>query len=123
MTPADDPVALAERVLTILEEGSFSATYKYALLVAILDLCLERTDDAGLPPESLTTRQLADKVVEIYWDHALPFHIHGPLRQGGGQAGTQAEIIRRIADFRAKWTGADADTVHRCRLRHPKRTS
>ena len=44
MTHDQDAIALAERVLAILEEGSFSSTYKYALFIGILDLCIEKTD-------------------------------------------------------------------------------
>jgi len=51
MTHDQDAIALAERVLAILEEGSFSATYKFALFVAILDLCIEKTErDAAYNP-------------------------------------------------------------------------
>ena len=44
MSSGRDGIALAERVLAILEEGSFSSTYKYALFIAILDLCIENTE-------------------------------------------------------------------------------
>ena len=43
MASDQDAIALAERVLGILDEGGFSATYKFALFTAILDLCIENT--------------------------------------------------------------------------------
>ena len=36
-----DTIAFAERVLTLLDDGSFTATYKYAVLLGLTDLCLE----------------------------------------------------------------------------------
>jgi len=43
MTGDQGAIALAEHVLSMLDEGSFSATYKFALFTAILDLCIENT--------------------------------------------------------------------------------
>jgi HNH endonuclease len=113
-----DAIALAERVLSILEEGGFSATYKLALFTAILDLCIEKTSVHGSPPDTLTTRQLADKVVELYWNHVTPYGGIGTLRQGGGH-GEQATIVSRIERARAQWADAQTDTPYRGRQVHP----
>ena len=96
-----DPIGLAERVLGILSEGSFSATYKFALFIAILDLCIENTSTKGLTPTSLTTRELAQKVVELYWPQVAPYPGVGVLRFGGGM-GEQAEIVSRILHLRER---------------------
>ncbi len=114
----NDAIALAERVLGILNEGSFSATYKFALFIAILDLCIEKTSTKGVPPETLTTRQLAAKVIELYWAHAMPYGTHGTLRQGGNRPGQQAEILRAVVEARAGHADAQTDTVQRFRQRH-----
>ena len=50
-----------------------------------LDLCIERTEASGAPPSSLTTRELATKVVELSWNHVAPYGTHGTLRFGGGR--------------------------------------
>lgn len=115
------PIDLAERVLGLLDQGSFSATYKYALLLALLDLCLEKTSGKGLPPESVTTRQLADKVVELYWPHATPYRGARVLRQGGVREGNQAEIVRAIAELRGGLARNPDQPVFRARLTHPQR--
>ena len=117
MAGDQDALALAERILGILDEGGFSATYKFALFVAILDLCIEKTKPGGAPPTTLTTRDLALKVAELYWDHAVPYGAHGTLRQGGVRTGHQAEIVRAIEDARAAWADGQSDTFHRARLR------
>jgi hypothetical protein len=120
MTRHRDALALAERVLAILEEGSFSSTYKYALFIAILDLCIEKTEASGSPPSSLTTRELATKVVELCWNHVAPYGTHGTLRFGGGR-GEQAVILRRIQEVRVRWGSEHSDTVFRFQTLHPDR--
>ena len=113
-----DAIALAERVLAILDEGRFSTTYKFALFTAFLDLCMEKTSTKGVVPSVLTTYELASKVVESYWDHSLPYGQHGVLRQGGNKGG-QAEILRRICEAREVRAGARSDTIFRARLQDP----
>ena len=38
-----------------------------------MDLCLEHCDRFGEPGPKVTTRQLAEKVVDLYWSHTTPF--------------------------------------------------
>jgi len=83
------PLALAERILDLLDQGRFTATYKYAVLLALLDLCLENAARDGAAPDLLTTRQLAVKIVELYWPHTRPWAA-GALRQSSGPGGGQA---------------------------------
>jgi hypothetical protein len=113
-----DAIALAERVLSILEEGGFSATYKFALFTAILDLCIEKSTDHGTLPETLTTRQLALKVVDLYWNHATPYGSIGTLRQGGGR-GEQATILWHIEEARARWVDLETTSTYRASRAHP----
>jgi hypothetical protein len=104
VTSADQrgAIGFAERILELLDEGRFTATYKYAVLLALIEVCLERTEASGIPPDVVTTRQLADKIVEIYWPHTLPFARRaesGVLKQN---ITGQAEIISAITQFRAR---------------------
>ncbi len=120
MTRDEDALAIAERILGILGDGSFSATYKFALVIALLDVCIENTAHNGMPPSSVTTRQLAERVLELYWSHAVPFREHGVLRQGGNHEGQQAEILRDIDAFRVVLGASGGDTLHRARVTHPR---
>jgi 5-methylcytosine-specific restriction endonuclease McrA len=97
-----DAIRFAEKVLELLDEGRYTATYKYAVLLSLIDPCLEGTQTSGAPPEMVTTRQLADKIVEIYWPHTTPFASRaqaGVLRQNKGG---QAEILSAILNFRSR---------------------
>ena len=53
-----DAIKLAERMLALLDRGSFFATYKYAVLLGLMDLCMEHTSKSGAPCDFVTTREL-----------------------------------------------------------------
>jgi 5-methylcytosine-specific restriction endonuclease McrA len=90
-------IAFAERLLTLLDEGSFTATYKYAVILGLTDLCLQDSTRSGAAPPSVTTRQLAEKVVELYWPQARAYRARVLLQNSGRQAG----ILREITLFQA----------------------
>jgi 5-methylcytosine-specific restriction endonuclease McrA len=116
--PAVEPVAFAEKVLALLELGSFAATYKYALFTAIMDLCLEQSSPSGTHPTTLTTRQLAEKVIDLYWQHVTPYEGGAILRQGGVRAGNQAEILKAISGHRSRYAASGGASLFRARLDH-----
>lgn len=100
-TSEDDAIAFAEKVFTLLDETRYTTTYKLAVLLGLMDLCLENTSGPGSPPDTLTSRQLAEKVTEIYWPHTLPFgspRTSTVLKQA---TGGQAEILSYIDQFRS----------------------
>ncbi|MBS1119892.1 MAG: endonuclease [Deltaproteobacteria bacterium] len=115
----DDTVAFAEKVLALLQQGSFTATYKYAVLIGLIDLSLEGYTAAGLPPESITTPQLAEVVVRLYWPQVAPFEAidGGVLRQN---TRGQAEIVRLVAQARAHLGGGGGAPIERVRRQAPK---
>lgn len=103
--PAQDPISFAERILAILEEGSFATTYKFALLLAILDACQENIGADGSLPETIPTWRLAEHVAELYWSQTEPYHPPAPLepvdiRQS--HRGKRPKILTRIEKLRSK---------------------
>ena len=68
-----DPHGFGEKLPTLLEEGAYSITYKLAVLLALTDLCLEHSDARGHWPTEVSTRDLAVRVIEIYWPQATVF--------------------------------------------------
>lgn len=104
-------IRFAEKLLALLDEGVFTATYKYAVLLGLLDLSLENVSQRGDAPDVFTTYQLADKVIELYWPHAVPFgtgESSEVLLQNAGRQNAQAEIVRRIQRFRIRMTAMHA---------------
>jgi len=118
VTTRDDPIRFAERLLALLEEGSFTATYKFAVLLGLMDLCLEYSNRFGEPPPMVTTRQLTEKVIDLYWSHTTPFDDHDGevLKQNSGKP---AVILSRIETFRTQSTADLGCTLHRARLASP----
>lgn len=99
--PEGDAISLAEKILNLLDQGRITSTYKYAVLLSLLDLVLEQTSKYGVPPQTITTRQLAEKTIEIYWPHTNPFPTAGSvLLQNAGAKTSQAEIVSAIVRFR-----------------------
>lgn len=87
----------------IFNEGEFVATYKFALLHSIADVCVESD---VLPDNSLhiPLRRIAEKFLELYWHHAEPYREaavgDGVLLQN---IKGQAQIISRLEGIRASF--------------------
>lgn len=43
----------AEKLLALLDSGRFTATYKFATLTALIDICVESVGETGAPPEAV----------------------------------------------------------------------
>jgi len=99
-TEALNAIGFAERVLTLLHEGAYNTTYKFAVLLGLMDLVIEKSNKDGSLADTVTTRQLAEKVIEIYWNQVATYAgIKGVPRQGWNG---QAEIVSKIKNFREK---------------------
>jgi hypothetical protein len=112
----DATIHFAEKVLELLDEGRFVATYKFAVLLALMDLCFEKNTASGAAPESVTSRQLAEKIIEIYWPHTIDYHSTATvLRQSTGK---QAQIPNAILRFRRNKTLNAAESFQRAKRTH-----
>jgi 5-methylcytosine-specific restriction endonuclease McrA len=109
-------LALAEQLLTILREGRYSSTYKYAVILGLMDLCLEKSTRTGAAPTSVSTPELAEKVIELYWPHSRPFRGGQVLKQNSGR---QAGILQRIAELRGETSAVGGTSPTRARLASP----
>ena len=86
--PPDDRGQLdfLQHVQRIFDEGEFVATYKFALLIALVELAIERGDDTGAPLE-LDLHSIAEKFIEQYWPHAAPYGAADGAPVAGGIPG------------------------------------
>lgn len=110
MSAPAEPMEVVERVLQILQHGSTASTYKYAVLLALIDVCVERADAHGMPPTSVTTRQLAERVVELYWGQTRTWP--DPQRSMLAQNTQRGRsIVHMIAELRGKLEGAAGRSV------------
>lgn len=88
-------IELLEQLQRLLAEGKFTATYKLAVLLGLVDLSVE-----ALPgTDTFTTRQLAEKVAQLYWPQVVRFEGVAVRQspQSSSIAGAIAEL-RRCAE-------------------------
>jgi len=108
----DRQIEFLTNLQRLLSEGAFVATYKYALLLSLADVCVEMGHDNDAHLE-VPTRLIAAKFIQYYWRQSAPYHAaaaqvsNAPvLRQNtGGQAG----IIRVIVQARDRFEGSLTD--------------
>lgn len=120
----DGSLAFGEKMLALLDQGAFTASYKYAVVVGLLDACRERTSEDGRAPASITTSHLAEKVLALYWPQSVPYRgrreprvlFQSRPRERGRPS--QAEILQRIVAFRARTSDPTA-LVHWAKQAYP----
>jgi len=112
---ADEQLAFLAKLQRIFAEGDFTATYKFALLIALADLAVERGADNG-DPLPLETSQLAERFIQLYWKHVTPYAtgsaeaVAGILRQN---TGAQAAVVTAITAFRARVSASNPQVAAR----------
>lgn len=92
MTTPEFQLGFLNKIQRLFAEGDFSASYKYALLIAIADIAVEsgRDDDQ---PLVIPHRSLGAKFIDLYWQQSAPFKNNALLIQNNG---TQAAVISHI---------------------------
>ena len=93
---AEARLAFLQDLQRVLDEGQFVASYKFALLMAIAELCLER-DAAPDGTLALPVRDLAARMIELYWPQVAPFRGEAALHQNMGRP---AAILGQVARAR-----------------------
>lgn len=100
---AQQQLKFLKNLQLILQSGSFSSTYKFALLISMSRLAIERGQDSG-EELALKYTDIAEKFIELYWKHVVPctFHEEGQLilNQNNGK---QAAIVNRIVLLRQSY--------------------
>ncbi len=70
----EEQVLFLRNIQRLLVEGQFTASYKFALLHAIADLCVLKGDDSGAPLD-LDVKDIGEKFIELYWQQCRPFQL------------------------------------------------
>ena len=100
----EEQVLFLRNIQRLLVEGQFTASYKFALLHAIADLCVLKGDDSGAALV-LDVKDIAEKFIELYWQQCRPIQIGGQptgiiLQQNTGrQAAVISTVIKAQHDF------------------------
>mgnify|MGYP003495101929 FL=1 len=92
----NEQLKFLKHIQQILQSGTFTSTYKFALLISITRLAIEQGQDTGAALH-LEYQDIAEKFIDLYWKQSLPFQFnqYEPffLKQSTGQ---QAKIISEI---------------------------
>jgi 5-methylcytosine-specific restriction endonuclease McrA len=108
-TPAaEEQLKFITNIQRILEEGSFVATYKFALIMSLADFAVEKGDDSGEPLQ-LTTRDIAESFAEYYWRQAVPYahgNLQAPVRVLKQGTGPQPIVLSRIMELHNLFNGS-----------------
>lgn len=102
---ADDQILFLQRIQRLFDEGEFQATYKFALLLALAELAVERGDDTGEVLD-LPMPVVAEKFIELYWRQIAPY--------ASGQFGTQAAVLLQNQGRQVEVVGHLVDLHARC---------
>lgn len=98
-------LAFLQHLQRLFQEGDFSATYKYALLLALAELAIE-CDCAGGIPLAIPMVRIAEKFAEFYWLQSTPYrkseNTGDILVQNKGK---QAAIVRHLIALRNAGVG------------------
>ncbi len=107
-------IDLAARLLELIDEAQTSTSYKYALLIALIDLCQAHELQGAGATTMLTTRQIAERVIELYWAQTRPHPAKAePLRQLHGK---KSSVVERITAFRKYCGHPGFASPHKTRL-------
>lgn len=93
---AADRLRFLRNIQRILDEGSFVSTYKFALLMSLASLSVERSPAAD-GTLAIPLSELAERFVELYWRQAAPFRSGDVLMQNTGK---QAAILQAVSRLR-----------------------
>lgn len=102
---AAEQIEFLRALQRLLDEGSFVASYKYALLHAIADLCVLDGDDSGAALE-LSTRRIAGQFIQLYWRQVAPFEAAGEQEVLKQNTGRQAAVVRELAERHEAYEGS-----------------
>jgi hypothetical protein len=97
MTAQQPPADLvrAQLLLSVLDEGRRSSTYKLATLLGLFDCCVIGTDGAGEPPKTIGTDALAERVIDLYWRQVRPYE-GGLLQQDSAGKAVIVRLVRAL---------------------------
>lgn len=117
----------AERLLEVIDAGRRTATYKLALLLALVDLCSRQSGEDGRAPSILYTRDIAEQVAAIYWPQVIAYRppdaADAPLAADAVVlnqiSAPRATIVLAVRRFREQAEAAGATSLQLARLRRP----
>jgi len=99
----EEQIEFLVKIQRLFSEGSFVATYKFALLQALADLSVEKGDYSG-DTLRISIREIAEKFIQYYARQSLPFRsgegVQDVLKQN---TKGQALVVSQLEPFVASY--------------------
>lgn len=92
MSAPTDPLALGQKLVAVLEGGRRTATYKLAVLMALLDLAVESVPTDPDAAVDINLDNLTARIIELYWRQLRPLDGHR-LRQSSDGRGVIFDAV------------------------------
>jgi len=90
-----DPLALAQKCFVLINSSKKSGTYKYATILALLNVIERTVDNHGKPTQKVMVSAVGREVMRLYWNQAVPFKGKTSLKQA-----PQSNIVSKIERYR-----------------------
>lgn len=104
---AENQINFLQNIQQLFEEGEFTATYKFALLMALTELAVENWNPTAPELRLSIKKQIAVKFVELYWPQSVIYSSGVPDSTAGilvQNLGKQASIVNTIQELRNRAT-------------------
>jgi len=101
---ADDQLLFLSKIQRLFAEGEFTATYKFALVISLVEIAIEVPPLSKESELEVSIRSIATKFIELYWKQSFEFVAgRAGTRRGvlANNLGNQAAVITAIRKFRA----------------------
>lgn len=83
---AQEQLDFLAKIERILSHGQFTTTYKFALLLALTNIAVEKGDDSG-DPLAVDLDEVARQYLALYWNMARPYpRVNSILKQSTNEA-------------------------------------
>ena len=103
---AESQIQFLQKIQTLFEDSSFSATYKFALLITLTNLAIELGNDLG-GELTISSKKVAENFSELYWPQIKEYSSGKDVRVLNQNNGTQAKMISILLDIQTR-TGLDS---------------
>jgi 5-methylcytosine-specific restriction endonuclease McrA len=100
---AEEQLRFLSKIQRIFAEGEFTATYKFALLISLVEIAIEVPSLSERSTLEVSVRSIATKFIELYWRQSFEFVAGRPGTSRGVLAqnlGDQASVVSAIRKFR-----------------------
>lgn len=116
MTHGGDALALGQRLVAVLDTGLRTATYKLATLMALIDHCVEHVPVDWEAALEVPIRDLAERVLALYWPQVRTLLGVGDLRQSTQSRARIVDAVRTLREVTSAGPNTPAEVA---RLRNP----